>query len=76
MMDYYVRNEVEHMIQKVNSGIGFLSMLAVLFIGLKLTGYINWSWLWVLSPLWIEFAIFIIFVIVAIAIHVVMDIDK
>lgn len=30
----------------------FLSLLAVLFIGLKLTGYINWSWWWVLAPLW------------------------
>lgn len=28
----------------------FLPLLAVLFIGLKLTGYIAWSWLWVLAP--------------------------
>jgi len=27
-------------------------LLCVLFIGLKLTGYVAWSWLWVLSPLW------------------------
>ena len=27
-------------------------MLATLFIGLKLTGHIEWSWLWVLTPLW------------------------
>jgi len=38
-------------------GIGFGGLLAVLFIGLKLTGYIAWSWLWVLSPLWIPLAI-------------------
>lgn len=31
----------------------FLSLLTVLFIGLKLTGYIDWSWWWVLSPIWI-----------------------
>ena len=31
----------------------FTSLLTILFIGLKLTGYINWSWWWVLSPLWI-----------------------
>jgi len=36
-----------------SSGIGFTSLLAVLFIGLKLTDYITWSWWWVLSPLWI-----------------------
>ena len=34
-------------------GIGFGGMLAILFIGLKLTDHVTWSWLWVLSPLWI-----------------------
>lgn len=34
-------------------GITFFGMLQVLFIGLKLTGHIEWSWWWVLSPLWI-----------------------
>lgn len=29
------------------------SLLLVLFIGLKLTGHITWSWWWVMSPLWI-----------------------
>ena len=33
------------------NGIGFLGMLAILFIGLKLTNYIEWSWWWVLSPI-------------------------
>lgn len=37
-----------------SSGIGFPGLLTVLFIGLKLTGYITWSWWWVLSPLWIS----------------------
>ena len=36
----------------VNTGGIFFSMLAVLFIGLKLTHFIDWSWLWVLAPLW------------------------
>lgn len=31
----------------------FLPLLTLLFIGLKLTGHIDWSWLWVLSPLWL-----------------------
>lgn len=39
-----------------NSSI-FTTLLAVLFIGLKLTGHIDWSWWWVLSPLWIPFAL-------------------
>lgn len=33
----------------------FISLLTVLFIGLKLTGYIDWSWVWILSPIWIMF---------------------
>ena len=37
--------------------IGFVGLLALLFIGLKLGGVIAWSWLWVLSPLWISFGI-------------------
>ncbi len=37
-----------------SSGIGFAGLLTVLFIGLKLTNYIQWSWLWILSPLWIS----------------------
>ena len=37
-----------------SGGIGFVGLLTILFIGLKLTGYIAWSWWWVLSPLWIS----------------------
>lgn len=40
-----------------SGGIGFIGLLTILFIGLKLTGYIAWSWWWVLSPLWIAWAI-------------------
>jgi hypothetical protein len=40
-----------------SGGIGFTGALAILFIGLKLGGVISWSWLWVLSPLWIPLAI-------------------
>lgn len=37
-----------------SGGVGFAGFLTLLFIGLKLTGYISWSWWWVLSPLWIS----------------------
>ena len=39
-----------------SSGIGFCGLLTVLFVGLKLLEKIDWSWLWVLSPLWIPVA--------------------
>lgn len=35
----------------------FLGLLTIMFIFLKLTNVIDWSWLWVLSPLWIPLAI-------------------
>jgi sterol desaturase/sphingolipid hydroxylase (fatty acid hydroxylase superfamily) len=35
-----------------SSGIGFIGLLTIVFITLKLTGVINWPWLWVLAPLW------------------------
>ena len=39
--------------------LGFAEALTILFIALKLCGVISWSWLWVLSPIWISFAFFI-----------------
>ena len=36
-------------------GMGLVGWLTLLFVGLKLTGFIDWAWLWVLSPLWISF---------------------
>lgn len=38
-------------------------LLTVLFVGLKLTGYITWSWVWVLSPIWIDIALIILIII-------------
>ena len=38
----------------LSGGIGFTGALAILFIALKLLNKIDWSWWWVLSPLWIS----------------------
>lgn len=38
-------------------GIGFAGLLTIVFITLKLTHFINWSWWWILAPLWIPFGI-------------------
>lgn len=43
-----------------SGGIGFCGLLAIVFITLKLLGKIDWSWLWVLSPLWIPAAIVVL----------------
>lgn len=42
-----------------SKGIGFVGLLTILFITLKLTGVIDWSWWWVLSPIWIRILIVI-----------------
>lgn len=40
-----------------SGGIGFFGLLAILFIGLKLTNHIDWSWWCVLAPLWLPSSI-------------------
>lgn len=40
-----------------SSGIGLTGVLFVVFLVLKLTGNIDWSWWWVTSPLWIPLAL-------------------
>ena len=44
-------------------GIGFVGLLTIVFITLKLLGKITWSWWWVLSPIWISVIIFIVIII-------------
>jgi hypothetical protein len=40
-----------------SNGIGFGTVLFLVFLVLKLTGNIDWSWWWVTSPLWIPLAL-------------------
>ena len=47
-----------------SGGIGFLGLLTIVFIVLKLMGIITWSWLWVLAPIWIPFGIVTIIAVV------------
>jgi hypothetical protein len=51
-------------VKSSGGGIGFLGALAILFITLKLLNQITWSWWWVLSPIWIPFAVVFIVLIV------------
>lgn len=48
-----------------SGGIGFCGLLTIAFIVLKLCGVITWSWLWVLSPLWISTALVLLIVVIA-----------
>lgn len=57
-------------------GIGFLGLLALIFITLKLTGVIAWSWLWVLAPLWIPTALVIVILVVALIVLLVKEVAR
>lgn len=50
--------------QNVSCSGGLPVTLTVIFVVLKLVGVIAWSWLWVLSPLWIGFLLLVAFVAV------------
>lgn len=47
----------------ITAGGWFASLLTVAFVVLKLCSVIEWSWIWVLAPLWIPLAIALLIVI-------------
>ena len=59
-----------------SGGISFTCALTVLFIGLKLTHVINWSWWWVLSPIWISALIVITFLIIFLLFAIIIEKTK
>lgn len=51
-----------------NGGISFFGLLTIVFITLKLIGTIDWSWWWVLSPLWIPIALVFLILLIQLTI--------
>jgi hypothetical protein len=43
-----------------STGISFNALLTLLFIALKLTGHISWSWFWVFSPIIFQIAFLLV----------------
>lgn len=58
-----------------SGGLGLASVLTIVFIVLKLVGVINWKWIWVLAPLWIDL-ILTVLVIIGVAIYMVYEDTK
>lgn len=52
-----------------SGSLGFTGLLTIVFIALKLIGNIDWSWWWVLSPLWIS-------LILAVIAHIILALLK
>ncbi len=46
---------------KISCGGGTCTTLTIVFVVLKLVGVIDWSWIWVLSPIWIGAGLSLIF---------------
>lgn len=57
-----------------SGGIGFCGLLAIVFIVLKLTGFITWPWGWVLAPLWLP--VVVVLSVLAIIAVVLFAIDR
>lgn len=53
----------ESKVSTVQVGPGATGLLGLLFVYLKVTNQIDWSWLWVLSPFWIPLALFVGFLL-------------
>lgn len=60
--------------KNTSSGIGVLGLLGVLFVGLKLTGIIDWSWWWVTVPFWGGLALIVAILLILAASVLIADI--
>ena len=57
----------------VRGGLGLSSILGLIFVVLKFTGHITWSWWWVLAPFWISWVFTIILIIIGIICVIIGD---
>ena len=48
-----------------SGGTSILGLLGIVFVTLKLTGFIDWSWWWVTAPFWGLFALLTVILIIA-----------
>ena len=53
---------------KSAGGMGFCAVLTLIFIVLRLLKVISWSWVWILSPIWIPLLALLVFIVVFIAV--------
>ena len=49
---------------EINLDFSLGGILTLIFVVLKLIGIINWSWWWILSPLWISIILYVIILLV------------
>lgn len=59
-----------------SGGIGVVGLLGVVFVTLKLTGYINWSWWYVTLPFWGGLALVVVLLVIVFIWMAVVEIIK
>jgi phosphoglycerol transferase MdoB-like AlkP superfamily enzyme len=58
------------------NGLGFPGALFLVFLVLKLTGFIGWSWWWITAPLWVMALLLFVLLIIAIPILILREASK
>lgn len=53
------------------SGLSFPTVVFIVFLILKLTGLVNWSWWWIFSPIWISFGIVVLIFLIGVIVGVI-----
>lgn len=56
-----------------SGGIGFCGLLTICFIVLRLTGFIDWEWWWVLAPMWVPVAFALLVFVVVVIYYAIVD---
>ena len=59
--------------KQTTGGVSIFGVLTIIFVVLKLTGLITWSWVWVLAPLWIPLALILVIAFIAAIVIAVMQ---
>lgn len=61
------------MAESKSGGIGLAGILFIVFLTMKLTGYVTWSWWWVTAPLWISLGLALVLIgfaaVIALIVH-------
>ena len=56
-----------------SGGLGIAEALTIVFLVLKACGVIDWSWVWVLSPIWITLALVALMIVCALVVDVIRE---
>lgn len=71
-----MRTENHNTTKASSGGVGFCTVLFLIFLVLKLVGVIDWSWWWVTAPLWIPFSTLVAISIVVLIVTLIISLIR